>query len=360
MVTPYVSRLRPRTPGAIRPRRRGLFEPPSLAPVDGPWASGLGDGRPSDSASLEVELEVEAEAGTDIEVPSRQPAPSRSEGLSPSEPARAEGVVGRLEPQPQTPLTATASGAPPATGEREGRSQAAVGGDGRGRNPGADPGVGHAAGGTTTPSTASPSEVDAALRPATGAPAHRSQASRSRVRQGSAASPGRLAGPDIPESQVDPAHLGIGRAEPSDQAARALRQPLSSPSADGPPAAALEHSTGTAGAGTAGSLPSRKAGSLTTRAASLPQIAEPMWADAPAALRPAALRPAAAGPARGPTPRAAPIEVPTELTVTIGRVEVKLPAAAAAQTPPAPRSRPRRRPPSLDEYLRARAGGLAG
>jgi hypothetical protein len=49
----------------------------------------------------------------------------------------------------------------------------------------------------------------------------------------------------------------------------------------------------------------------------------------------------------------------TEVTVTIGRIDVRVQAPLAPPAPPAA-ARPRRRPPSLDDYLRARSTGRAG
>jgi len=69
--------------------------------------------------------------------------------------------------------------------------------------------------------------------------------------------------------------------------------------------------------------------------------------------------------AQAPAPVARPaaprtIEVPTEVSVTIGRVEVRAQEAPATAAPARPDRRPRREPPSLDDYLRARSSGRAG
>jgi len=83
--------------------------------------------------------------------------------------------------------------------------------------------------------------------------------------------------------------------------------------------------------------------------------ADDNWAGEPnAAARPA--RPSASGP-----PAAA--AQPDEVTVTIGRVEVRVgpPASAAAAPPEASGARPSRPQPSpLQDYLRARASGRVG
>jgi hypothetical protein len=47
------------------------------------------------------------------------------------------------------------------------------------------------------------------------------------------------------------------------------------------------------------------------------------------------------------------------VTVTIGRVEVRAQPPVPAPARPA-RAAPRRQPPSLQDYLRARAGGRVG
>jgi hypothetical protein len=91
----------------------------------------------------------------------------------------------------------------------------------------------------------------------------------------------------------------------------------------------------------------------TTRSAGTPQ--EPMWADRPAPPAPMVGR----LPSQQDAGRSHLTDAPhTDITVTIGRVEVKVPPAAPVRQPPS--SRPRRHPPSLEEYLTARARGLAG
>ena len=71
---------------------------------------------------------------------------------------------------------------------------------------------------------------------------------------------------------------------------------------------------------------------------------------------PAAVHPPAV-PSQGPLggARQGPASAP-EVTVTIGRIEVKAPAAAAAPAPPRPGGS-RRRVPSLDDYLESRTRG---
>jgi hypothetical protein len=89
--------------------------------------------------------------------------------------------------------------------------------------------------------------------------------------------------------------------------------------------------------------------------------------DTPAPPPPSAAAPAQAAwlAAQAPAPVARPaeprtIEVPTQVSVTIGRVEVRAAPAPAPAAPAPPAARPKREPPSLDDYLRARASGRAG
>jgi hypothetical protein len=343
MVTPYVSRIRPRgaDPGAIRPRRRGRFEPPQAAPIDGSSAIRL-SGEVAEGSVVDPEVFAQRDAepqipnyhrrsqppGAEVSAPAppvtRRPREASAEvsaapaqaSLDASEPASAPATKDRPQPRPaprtgrderavpgvRPPDTGAQTLKPPTTGRRPGAPHVAEPGP---RHPrGAEPGR------EVDPPADSRSVLSRRAVPAMpgpGAPVRLSTAPPVDDPRPTAASAG---------SSLRPVSL--------DRTAEATAAP--SQPAPGPPRA-----RGFAGA---------------------PQLSEPMWARHPAPP------PGTPAYSRSAVARTESVDVPTELTVTIGRVEVKVGATPTHAPPPTPR--PRRRPPSLDDYLRARAGGLAG
>jgi hypothetical protein len=346
MVTPYLSRLQraPTAPGALRPRQRARFEPPAPAPIDG-FTALFGPPPPSE---LGTSAEAAAPARTaPDDGPAQEPSPPA--GAPPASPGKSSAAVddlaaARTDPA-VTPTVPAARPPGPATGETSDRHELAGGADGPARSAaprpqsrpqpppstqvrphGVDP-TG-ASQGPLSPKPAgdrsNPSAPQADLSPAQTRVDHP-------VRVGHPASPSGSSSrpvPAVPASRLRRAPTAPTSAqavtEPSPSAALSRDHPLASPAPGPAPIAAT--------AALAPPLPASAERAIGTRVP---------------APRPVPL----------PAPRAA--EPRTEVTVTIGRIEVRAPAAEAAPAPPG-RSGPRRRPPSLDDYLRARARGRAG
>jgi hypothetical protein len=353
MVTPYVSRIRPRgaDPGTIRPRRRGRFEPPPAAPIDGPSAVRLsGEVAEGSVVDLEVSAQRDTEPpGAEISGPAppatRRPreasvdvfAPPAPTSFDTSEPASASAMKDRPQPRAAQPMgrdeRSIPGVRPPDTGAQTLRPPTS------GRRPvapdGAEPGPRHARsaelGRGGDPPADARSVLSRSALPATpgpGAPVRPSAALRVGDPRPTAASAG---------SSLGPVSL--------DRTAEVTAPP--SPRAPEPPVSLDRRAEVTAPPSPLAPEPPRARGF-----ADAPRISEPMWARYPAPP------PGTPAHSRAADARTESAEVPTELTVTIGRVEVKVGATTTHAPPPTPR--PRRSPPSLDDYLRARAKGLAG
>jgi hypothetical protein len=442
MLTPYVSRLGPQAgrPGAIRPRRRGRFEPPAPAPIDGLiLAPGL-DEQASDPPlvpeALEVFTEIETGAGVapDRDDVRRPDAPLESHGRlgpgagpEPTEPGRTvPGPTGperrpqdRAEPGPETrmdpaaeiraepgpeirmdpsteiraepgPETRTEPGpenrseptgiepvpapqpptrerpaaspgppAPPrrptpsgARGPREAAARSRPSGVAPTIEPAIEPAI-------TEPAITEPAIAEPAIgEPAIGEPA---------IAEPAIAEPAIVVSATASAASPAPVPGRESRAHRTAADAPAgTRPPMrSAPSTSAPPdehADDAGHSRKTIVrasrsdalglAASHGREPRHEGEPATRRSAGTPP--EPMWA-----ARPAPPPPPTVGhsPSQG-AGRSYPAGVPnTDVTVTIGRVEVRVPPAPPVRQRP---SRPRRQPPSLEQYLEARAKGLAG
>jgi hypothetical protein len=323
-VTPYLSRLRPAgDPALLRPRPRSRFEPAPTLPIDG--------------------LTVPAPTVRGLEIAVDREAPQPAERLD----ARRPGASGEGLSQP-----AQAGGEP-----------ASVPGYGDGARAAGDraPTDHHRATGVGAPSDhqpAAPAPASSRQSPAAGSAAA-AAAARPGVR--TATRPGA----ERAEFRSPP----LGEPLPSRAAGRSNRGPI----AHGRPLAP------TAPAQQVPSVPSRPqaTGSAPPTDAAAPQAATA--ADPPAAIAqpaattgvprvmaqplrvqpPAPPRPAAPRARRAPLAPGADQAHTTELSVTIGRIEVRASPAPEPQRQSAARG-PRRQPPSLEQYLAARATGRVG
>ncbi|BDB45518.1 MULTISPECIES: hypothetical protein [Mycobacterium] len=321
MVMPYISRLRPTT--GLRPRPRSRFEPPPALPIDGPASNGhalLGPPAP-DIEPVTPETEFEPEQWSPAESDPAAAEPVAEPMVAPTNPAVEGSALVRPpahEPDPNHHLVAPSAKTlePPP------------------RRPAAAPGA----------SAAEPVAVAnqpvrapvAAVRPPATAPPH-----------ANAAAP-----PDAKPAQVTepaPSNGSPPPIEPPRQSRPAeAHRPAPTPQPyPGPPEAAP---TETGPEGPSDNVPAlaRWQGDLRVDLATTepPQHQRPVHASLPAP--PPAVPPSGHHPAH------------TDVSVTIGRIEVRAPAADAAPTPRQPAG-PRRRPPTLDDYLasRTRARGRA-
>jgi DNA polymerase III subunit gamma/tau len=354
MVKPYLSRLSPAESGPrLRPRPRSRFEPAPRLPIDGPLIAG-GPAWAAEAAGPQIDLEPDG------------PYPY------PAGPAAAPG--GQAPPPPR------AAAPPPGQQDAERALMRAAGADGpppgRRPRPAAAP-----AGETPRPA---PEGSEAGFRAAPGedpgrrerAPAPWNASRRSapqppRTPPGHEPVAGDLASPDgragAPPARPEPAPAQRLPAPPEHHvpAPRPRQAPVP-----------RRHPDQT-------SLPAHPPQIRPSEPdyAELPAVPRPApWADAPADRVQAMARwlrdaDAAAGRAEAaaglsPGPRLAPAPpghgpgrpaVHTEVSVTIERIEIKAPAADPAPARP-PSSGPRRRAPSLEDYLesRTRARGRPG
>jgi hypothetical protein len=416
MLTPYVSRLGPRAgqPGAIRPRRRGRFEPPAPAPIDGlslaPGLEEQASDAPLVPEALEVFAEIETGAGValdggDVAGSDAPPEPHGrfrpGVGLEPAEPDanRTErGPAGRgpsgpeirteLAPEIRTGPGPRAQSEPGPGTQREPGPQTRTGpGPGTRREPGpenrSEPAGIEPVPAPEPPTRARPADSQippaAPRRPTSGASGPRDAAPRS-LPSGAApttepATEPAIGEPAIGEPAIESASVISVPASAASPAPGRKREPRthgtvaddragtrppvrSSPGTSVPPE---EHADGArhsreetvraTRSGALGRAASDEAEPTTRRPARTPP--EPMWAARPAPPPP----PVGHSPSQG-AGRPHATDVPnTDVTVAIGRVEVRVPPAPPARQRP---SRPRRQPPSLEQYLEARARGLAG
>jgi hypothetical protein len=340
MLTPYLSRLQPRgtEPGAVRPRRRQRFEPPPATPIDGPLAAGVD--APSVVSSVFEATPAADEAAvepTGIDAPVARAVV----GSEPPSPIAVETEVesmraARSEPRTHAPhrLSATEDSLPPADAP-------------------APPVARHRMDGTDRPADRRPAagELELAAEPVP-APELRRDAPALPLVPSDELPPGprpgrrgRVADPAAAETGVVPPPRRHLQAEPA--VVRAAAAALPPPPATAPSAPRIPAPADAVAALDRAPREGRPS------PAHAPRSPEPMWAKSPLP-RPAV--PPAGARQRVPAER---VEVPTELTVTIGRVEVKVPPAALAQ-PQRAAAPPRRHTPSLDDYLSARARGLKG
>lgn len=339
MVRPYLWRFSPTEPGpGLRPRPRSRFEPAPRLPIDGPAIEGRSVSWPptSDAETAGVEIEVEQDAPSG-ELPSHgehRPAPRAEQRLSPY----SERTT---QQPPEKPLS---------TGSFVGNSRGSA--PESGQEASVRPTIGEVA-------------VRRPLAPPSATP--HPGPSRSASHQAEPApiqGPAAQASPPTSRQVLTPAPQQIPPSEPGQGPPPAPRRQVDRPSPPGPPAP----------------LPTSAPAEAQPRVTINPQPADKLRADElPAdhiqavarSLRyanaysagPEATKAASTDPALPPPPPPAPsrLATHTDVSVTIGRIEVTAPAADPV--PAQPRSSaPRRRPPTLAEYLevRTRARGRAG
>jgi hypothetical protein len=365
MVKPYLSRLRPAETGpGLRPRARSRFEPAPTLPIDGPSIASLGLSLPpAGAADVGIELDqdppsphpagpvVAAATPGDRGLPSARIAgPERAaadERAAPDEERAPRHAVRAARPPRREP----APTAPPAADIKPHQDLSSP--------QLADPAMAAAAGGQglLPRGTAVPERAPHPPRPSP-APASGPVSGRGRrtptgdegdVRPALAEAAGREHA-RAPWSATRRAALQPRQAPPEQPFV--LRTSPERPGAQPtPPAAALaEHPP---------RAPYRQVDPMGRSAdgpAGRVQAMARWLRDADAAARPEAASPSI-GPRAAPPGRARDWPGPavaTEVTVTIGRIEVKAPAAASAPARPQPGGGPRQRVPSLGDYLESR------
>ena len=371
MVTPYLSRLSPAGPG-LRPRPRSRFEPAPTFPIDGPAVASLGLSVPPAEVTEPGEAEAEwdspdrrsadpataADSGRELP-PARTAAPGAAAPLREPMPAPGPGTA-RPPPPGHIPVTTPAAGGRPRTPAPEAPTS-----DG-GPTPAPGPGTARPPGPDRTPATApAPAPGGHRVTPARTAapgPATPGQERPPSAAVRTASSPRPAPGPATGDStqpavgNTQPAvgqpadfqlasAVSAGGAFPSGRAAGALSRPEPLP----PPGPSPAERPGQAADGPAERVQTmarwlRDADVAATRAEGPPGPS----------IRPQPARP---GRVAGWPDQA----VQPDVTVTIGRIEVTAPAPEPAPARPRP-GEPRRRVPSLDDYLesRARARGRPG
>jgi hypothetical protein len=348
-MTPYLSRLHPAARGPrLRPRPRSTFEPSPLLPIDGPPIGRPGASVPRTWAATPAAIELEEETSHPHPASSAVAAAIPDEPESPPGPTAATAPATRDEQSPSKPA-ATVAEAPVET------------------SPPAS--INH----QTTPHSGSESFPQL---PADGAPSGGLGPAPWSIRRRPSPPPARVSADEPPL----PCDRLIPHVEPA--------PPVSPPLKPLPPAPQYSSATVPPPAPAVGPLAphrqSERPGQLAAAPAMGPANTEPAIANPPSGLAarhvhamaqllrepdtsvartgettkpPNNTQPAAAPPVRVPSQPS----THTELTVTIGRIEVK--ATASDPTPQQPPSgRPQRQPPSLDDYLaaRVRARGRTG
>jgi hypothetical protein len=346
MVTPYLSRLRPAEPGPrLHPRPRSRFEPAPTLPIDGPAIASLG-------LSFPPTWDAEA-AGAEIEVEQDTPDPS-----SP------HSAVAAAAPGEQRPLPVRTTVPEPDLRDEEHaptRAARAAGPTLQGPPPTVAPS------GNSRRQASESNDEDCPPTPGerAGPPEHAPVPSSAARRSGP---PTQRALPDKP-----PAFGGLG-TEPALPGPATLQRlpprppqgPLPAPLQD-PTPAPHRHPDRTGQEAQAPQMAARRSDGVELPAARHPQPSPDAQADrlntmarwlreANAAF---AGSDATAKPSTGPQLAPPPVRVltqsagHTEVTVTIGRIEVKAPDADP--TPARSPSRgPRRQAPTLADYLASR------
>jgi hypothetical protein len=113
MVKPYVSRLRPTESGGLRPRLRSRFEPAPTLPIDGPAIGGLGLGVPPTLPAEATDVEVELGPGPPDPYLTTQ-APTEAAPADQMVPQARTAVPGPAAPdEERAPARAAATPPPP-------------------------------------------------------------------------------------------------------------------------------------------------------------------------------------------------------------------------------------------------------
>jgi len=356
MVTPYLSRLRPAEPGSrLRPRPRSRFEPVPVLPIDGPAAGSLGLSVPSagDTEAADVEIELDQDPPDPrLSGPAVAAAAAAGEGLRPARTAGQAPQHGDRAPARAGTATGPSLRDPVPTVPGAGDIRLD-------RDP-PDPRL-------TGPAAATAAPGDMGLRPVRTAPSvqDKQPEEQTPARAGTATGPA-------------PADFRPTPAEAASHAYVPVLPSAAHRSAPQRPAAPLDRALdpdGRASSGRrTGAEPAPPEAAPTARSSAAPNRhvdqashsavnpadrvqAMARWlrdADDSAASGQATM------PSAGPRP-GAPGRVPgwpgaavdTEVTVTIGRIEVKAATADPVPMRP-PSSGPRNRVPSLGDYLESR------
>jgi hypothetical protein len=345
-VTPYLSRLRPADRGPrLRSRARSTFEPAPLFPIDGPPIAQPGAGVPPTWAAELAEIEAEQETAYPRSAGSAVAAASAGDQAALPVPIAAVGPAAADAERPSNPAaTATESpihNSPPSSSSRQ--TAPHNGGDESAWPPGQLGGASAPWSITCRPSPPPP-------RVSTDESRHPSDRSTTHVEPAPPDSPSLTPLSSTPQQAPPPVPLSDPAAGPF-----ALNRKSDRPIQQAEARAPLPEDIGPVAAYPTSTVAAQRIQAIVQRLHEADAGASP--------------REGRAKPPRNTQPAAAPppVRVPsepstrTELTVTIGRIEVK--ASTPDSAPPrAPAEGPRRQPPSLDEYLaiRARARGRAG
>jgi hypothetical protein len=380
MVKPYLSRLRPAEPGLrLRPRPRSRFEPAPTLPIDGPAIGshrlGVPPALPAEATDVEAELgpdppgpDLTAQAATAAapggqtvpQVRAAAPGPAAPDEshppahatavLPPRSPAPATTPSGatRLGPDPQDPyLAAPAVAATAPAGSAVPPAGAAGPVPARDRTAAtpllrsAAPAAMHAD--ASRQPTSAGNEVDSRLSPAEGTGREHAPAPGSAIP--------RAASRPVPPVQ---APIPGGRGH-SGELVRVDATPPGPAPGDRLSEAPRRSVGRTSHAADAGSKGVQEGSAHTDRVQAMARS----LGDAGAAARAAATT----GPSISPPPALTPMDwgpgwpgsapMHTDVTVTIGRIEVRAPVADPAPARPQPGG-PRQRVPSLSDYLETR------
>lgn len=333
MVSPYLSRLRAvESAPSLRPRPRSRFEPAPALPIDGPGFAGR---VPDPSPAWDTPV-TDPEIGVGHEPPKRHPV-----AVLPAAPGRQkpQPVVPTVPPRSNqdgevpAPAHAATSAEPPRRS-----SPAAAAGDGRDAAPEKEPRQ------VVRPASdlGAALENHAPIRSDAPPPASRRHAAAEHSpHPGGQAVSG--AQPPLPapapqqDAPTEPPHsppTPHGTLDPAKRQAQ-QRQPAATPSAE------VEQ-------------PHRPAAAPVDRVQAIARWLRDVGPAVPHLAAPTA---PSIDPTVSPAPPGRAVSQPamhTDVTVTIGRIEVKMPGPESPPAQPQPR-RPRLRPPSLDDYLAARS-----
>jgi len=333
MVTPYLSRLRPVESGPLlRQRARSRFEPAPALPIDGRSIGSLGLSSPPESAAEAADVEIELDQDPPyphLAGPAVAAAAPGDRGLPP---ARTAAPQSAAQDEERAPARAARSTTPPLrkpapAGESHRQAAASAEGDFR------------------------PTPVQAADREHAAAPWSATRRSAPRPRH---------APPDqAPVLSGQASRGGRPGAEPTPPETAPPERPLPAP----------HHYVG--GTSHSADAPADRVQAMARWLRDADDAAgPPRWRFSPPADRAGLAEPAADDRAIAPWPGHPDVDRrkdararPDEVTVTIGRIEVRVgpppaPAGAAAGAAKDRSSRPQ--PSRLEDYLRARASGRIG
>jgi len=362
MVKPYLSRLRPAETGRrLRPRARSQFEPAPTFPVDGPSIGSLGLSLPPTGDAETADVEIELDQDPSFPHPAGPAVAAATPGDRGLPVARTATPERAAPDEERAPTHAAGAARPPRRGPAP--AAPAIGDTEHDQDLSSPPPAGPAVAGTAGAQGLPPARTavpERAPRPPRPSPTSAAAPASERGHRAPAGDEGDFR--PVPAEAAGREHApvpwsAIRRAAPQPRQAPP-DQPLvpgASPGSLGAPATPPEAAPAEHPPPAPHRHVDRMSRSADGPADRVQAIAR--WlrdADAAAARLGAASpstgpRPAPSGRARnwpGPT-------VDTEVTVTIGRIEVKAPAAAPAPARTQPGG-PRRRVPSLGDYLESR------